>query len=123
MMRWVGIAFVLMSAGCPATVLRQRDTYVAELAFTDRMIRESAVSVQSFLLDRCACQDGTWRSTHDGTPDAVCRAQAEWWQVYSVRWSWHQSMMRYNARISDTRPGPPPVLPVNRCVLPDLPVR
>ena len=113
--------FGLVLTGCPAVVLRQRDNYVAELAFTNRLVREGSVLVRASLQDHCVCEANVWRPTDATTTAVQCQDRAGWWQVYATRWNWHHSMMLYNARVRDTRPPAAPALP-GTCDLPATPV-
>lgn len=115
-------AAVLLSAfalGCSGTVLRDRDTYVTEVAFTDRLVREGSGAVRDVLIHQCECQSGTWVSISAHATDRVCREYADWWMVYAARWSWHRSMMLYNGRLLEVRPPARPVIPPTTCEIPD----
>lgn len=110
----------LVLAGCPGTVLRDRDTYVTEVAFSDRMVRVGAGAVRDVLSHQCECREGAWRASSPNVTDRLCRDNADWWTVYSVRWSWHRDMMLYNGRLRDSRPPAPRVLPPRSCELSDV---
>lgn len=109
----------ILVAGCSGTVLRDKDTYVAEVTFTDRMVQGGAGAVRDVLTHQCECQGGTWRSTSANVTDRLCQDDADWWTVYAVRWGWHRDMMLYNGRLRDTRPPTAPALPPRSCELPD----
>jgi hypothetical protein len=106
-------------AGCSGTVLRDRDTYLTEVAFTDRLVREGAPATRDIVLRRCTCANGVWQSNSSWATDQLCQDYADWWTVYAVRWAWHRGMMLYNARLRETRPPTLPPLPPRSCELPD----
>lgn len=113
------LLLALCLTGC-GVVLRDRDTYVTEVAFTDRMVREGAGAVRDVLTHQCECGSGSWRSVSANVTDRLCRDYADWWAVYSARWTWHRDMMLYNGRLRDTRPPPAPALPQRSCEIPDV---
>lgn len=108
------LLLVLCLAGC-GVILRDRDTYVTEVAFTDRMVFEGSSAVRDVLVHQCECERGVWRSTSMNVTDRLCQDYADWWTVYTQRWSWHRDMMMYNARLRDNRPPPAPLLPPRSC--------
>ena len=114
--RWILMGVL---TGCSGTVLRDRDTYIAEVAFTDRVVQGGAGAVRDVLTHQCECGSGSWRSVSANVTDRLCRDYADWWTVYAVRWSWHRDMMLYNGRLRDARPSVVPPLPPRRCELPD----
>lgn len=116
MVRFALLAVLLY--GCQEQVLRDRDVYVAEVTFTDRLLREGAPAVRELVLHRCACTNNVWRSTVSGLTDSTCLNYVEWWMVYTSRWRWHHDMMLYNARLRDARPPAAPVIPRVECYLP-----
>lgn len=106
-------------AGCSGTVLRDRDTYLTEVTFADRLLREGAPATRDIVVHRCTCANGVWRSNSPWATDLLCQGYADWWAVYSARWAWHRDMMLYNGRLLETRPPSTPVLPPRSCELPD----
>jgi hypothetical protein len=91
---------------------------MAEVNFIDRMLREGSPAVRGFVVTRCACTGNVWRANGDGVTDAQCATYADWWMVYTARWTWHRDMMLYNARVTDVRPLAAPVIPPVTCDLP-----
>jgi hypothetical protein len=109
---------MVLVAGCASTVVRDRDTYRAEVIFTDHMLREGAPAVRDHVLTQCTCDGGVWRSNGSGITDPQCRTYADWWMVYTARWAWHRDMMLYNARVTTVRPPVAPPIPPVTCDLP-----
>ena len=106
--------------GCRGLVIRDRNVFLSEMAFTERLVRGGAPAVREYLVRQCTCANGAWYAR--GNPsDPTCRNYAEWWAVYTSRWAWHLQMARFNARIEGTRPGPTPVVPSLSCTLPPAP--
>jgi hypothetical protein len=120
-MKFLNFAVVLTMSGCHPQVPRDRATYLAEIAFTDRMLRESAPVVRDFVMARCNCASNVWRTTGVSVTDQQCLDYSEWWMVYTSRWAWHHGMMLYNARVTDTRPQTTPIIPPATCALPTAP--
>lgn len=121
-MKYLPLVLAGVLAGCPAAVLRQRDTYVAEVTFTDRLLREGAPAVRHFVQRHCVCEANVWRALPgdaDATAD-LCRDRVDWWLVYTARWGWHRNMMLFNARLLDVRPGAAPAIPPRTCDLPPV---
>lgn len=110
----------LLTSSCTGVVLRDRDTYVTEVAFTDRMMREGAGAVRSILFDQCACRGEVWVAQSPHVTNRLCQTYADWWTVYAIRWPWHRGMMLYNGRLLDTRPPSTPALPRRSCEIPDV---
>lgn len=70
----------------------------AEIDFSDKVVRSQNESLQEFLAS-CACKDGVY-------VDKKCSDAAEVTAVVKARWAYHVGMMKYNAKISKTRPAP-----------------
>lgn len=114
------ILILSLLAGCSGTVLRDRDTYLSEIAFSDRLVRDGAGAVLDVLTHQCECREGTWRSVSANVTDRLCQDNADWWTVYAVRWPWHRDMMLFNGRLRDVRPPEVPHLPPRSCELPSV---
>lgn len=105
--------------GCAPMVSRDRAVYTAELNFIDRVVREGAPASREVVASGCTCTGaGVWRTSAPWVTDAQCAHHAEWWTVYVSRWSWHRSMMMFNAGLTTTRPGPARDIPPVICDLP-----
>lgn len=108
----------LMAAGCASSVVRDRSTYVAEVAFTDRLVRDGAPAVRDFVTTHCTCADNAWRTNGQGATNEQCGVYVDWWMVYTARWQWHHDMMLFNARVTNVRPPAASPLPAVTCDLP-----
>ena len=111
----IRVALAVLAVGCSGTVLRDRDTYITEVAFSDRMVFEGSSAVRDVLVHQCECERGVWRSASMNVTDRLCQDYSDWWTVYTMRWPWHRDMMLYTARLRDNRPPPAAPLPPRSC--------
>jgi hypothetical protein len=119
---WMVLVAACCMTHCTPSILRERDVYVTEMTFTDRLLREGSPAVRDYVTARCLCASGVWRANDQSVTDRLCQNYAEWWVVYRARWDWHHQMMLFNARMLDARPGPAPVIPPVTCDLPNVQV-
>lgn len=118
-MKYAFLSFLLL--GCTTTVSRDRSTYVSELNFIDRVIRDGAPANREYVESGCTCANGGWRANASWATDIQCARHAEWWTVFASRWEWHLSMMMFNAGVTTTRPAAVGAIPPVTCTLPGAP--
>ena len=119
-MKWALFLMLPLLVGCPARIVRDRNSYLAEVTFIDRLLRDGASRTREGSMGACRCADGVWSSAIPTVTDASCRGYAEWWAVYVSRWPWHREMMLFNAGITSTRPAAAPAIPAVTCSLPSI---
>lgn len=115
------IYVLLLSLLVACSNIRNRNTYRAEVDFTNVVVTRGLPSVTRYLETQCRCVDGVWSSSVTGVDNESCIAAADWAFTVSARWPWHHSMMRYNGSLTDTNPGPAPTIPPLSCTLPGRP--
>lgn len=102
------------SLGCRTTVvLRDPEVYKNEIAFLQMALEQDTLLLEAHLDDgSCSCdENGAWSSD-------VCEMSALNILVIKHRLNWHLDMMRYNARLLETRPDVEPEVPETSTLCP-----
>ena len=101
------IALAMLSmAGCKQYIVRDGQTYNAEIAWFGEAGSGTAELSRQLVERECTCdEDGYFE-------DAVCEELADNIVTIEARMEWHQEMARYNAGLTEERPPKePPEIP------------
>ena len=100
MKRAISCAALVLLTGCTKYVIRERETYEAEVRFIERLSSETSTTLKDIVGKFCVCTDGQWSNR-------VC-ADAEVKQaLFEQRLPYHTGMMLYLAGIEKREPADP----------------
>ena len=102
----LALTSILATVGCKRAIVRDPETYKAEVAFLSMGLEQNTELLEEHLADgTCVCVDGEWESV-------VCEDTALNILVVRNRLDWHVAMMLYLGNLSDVRPPEePPEVP------------
>jgi len=110
---------VLAAPGCkrqgPLAVVRNSNTYLNELDYTDMVNKQSVQHLKYFMAESCSCTDGEWAGDHA----EACDKAAKHILVVEVRGPYHMALQEYNGSFTEERPpADPPEIPETTTLCP-----
>lgn len=97
-MKWFVLALMLSSC---SVVLRDADTYKAEVSWWLRAMTASTHALRPFVVEHCKCVGGSFTTE-------ACEEAAGTLAVLDSRATWHAQMMLFAAKLTEVDPGPTP---------------